>query len=139
MQILIDLIKDLIERVMDEAATVAESKNRSTIYAAEIKTGAGLALQTRIDGRISSPMGRSMIHFAALRFNEYCEYRTWERLQAEAIALGGPATDPPDRPCPSPLRLRLIEGRFVPDHLEHVRGVRGIRPLNWEEFPAPFP
>jgi hypothetical protein len=63
----------------------------------------------------------------------------WERLQAEAIALGGPATDPPDRPCPSLLRLRLIEGSVVPDHLEHLRGVRGTRPLNWEEFSSTPP
>ena len=51
----------------------------------------------------------------------------WERLQAEAIALGGPATNPPNRPCPSQLRLRLIEGSVVPEHLEHLRGVRGTR------------
>ena len=63
----------------------------------------------------------------------------WERLQAEAIALGGPATNPPNRPCPSQLRLRLIKGSFVPDHLEHLRGVRGTRPLNWEEFSSTPP
>ena len=71
-----------------------------------------------------------MASFASQRYADYHVYLFWEQQQAEASALGVPSTPPPDRPRPAPLRLRPLPNRFVADHL---RGVRGIRPLtSWD-------
>ena len=128
-QVMVDLIRDLLEKVMDEAATCADSNGRVIIDSGHIKTGSQLALQKRID-TYCPHIKMGMASFASQRYADYHDYLFWEQKQAEASALGVPSTTPPDRPRPAPLRLRPLPNRFVADHL---RGVRGIRPLtNWD-------
>ena len=128
-QVMVDLIRDVLEKVMDEAATCADSNGRVIIGSGHIKTGSQLALQKRID-TFCPHMRMGMAWFASQRYADYHDYLFWEQKQAEASALGVPSTPPPYRPRPAPLRLRPLPNRFVADHL---RGVRGIRPLTtWD-------
>ena len=92
-------------------------------------TGAMLVLQSRIDANCPH-VKIAMISFAGQRYAAYLDYIDWEQEQAAAVTMGVPSTAPPDRPRPAPLRLRPLPNRFVADHL---RGVRGIRPLTtWD-------
>ncbi len=127
MQIIVDMMQDLMEKVMDEAATCADSKGRVTIGSGSIRAGAMLALQNRIDAYCPH-VKVAMTSFAAQRYTAYHSYVNWEQQQAEAVATGVPYTAPPDRPRPAPLRLRSIPNRFVADRLQ---GVIGIRPT-WD-------
>ncbi len=128
-QVMVDLIRDVLEKVMDEAATCADSNGRVIIDSGHIKTGSQLALQKSID-TFCPHMKMGMALFASQRYADYHDYLFWEQKQAEASALGVPSTPPPDQPRPAPLRLRPLPNRFVADHL---RGVRGIRPLTtWD-------
>jgi histone H3/H4 len=129
MQVMVDMLHDLMERIMDEAATCADSKGRVTIASGSIRTGAMLVLQNRIDANCPH-VKIAMISFAGERYAAYLDYIDWEQEQAAAVTMGVPSTAPPDRPRPAPLRLRPLPNRFVADHL---RGVRGIRPLTtWD-------
>jgi hypothetical protein len=128
-QVMIDLIRDVLEKVMDEAATCADRNGRVIIDSGYIKTGSQLALQKHID-TFCPHMKMAMALFASQRFADYYDYLFWEQKQAEASALGVPSIPPPDRPRPASLRLRPLPNRFVADHL---RGVRGIRLLTtWD-------
>ena len=134
-QVMVDMMRDLMERVMDEAATCADSNGRHTIGSESIRTGATLTMQKSIDvnGGGCPEIKKGMASFACKRYTAYHDYLFWEEKQAEAIASGDPSTAPPDRPRPAPLRLRPLPDRFVPDHLNHLRGVRGFRPLTtWD-------
>ena len=102
-QVMVDLIRDVLEKVMD-AATCADSNGRVIIDSGHIKTGSQLALQKRID-TLCPHMNMAMASFASQRYADYHDYLFWEQKQAEASALGVPSTTPPDRPRPAPLRL----------------------------------
>ena len=47
-QVMVDMMRDLMERVMDEAATCADSNGRVTIESGNIMTGAKLAMHQNI-------------------------------------------------------------------------------------------
>jgi hypothetical protein len=128
-QVMVDMIRDVLEKVMDEAATCADRNGRVIIDSGHIKTGSHFALQKRID-TFCPHVKMEMALFASQRYADYNNYLFWEQKQAEASALGVPSTPPPDRPRPAPLRLQPLPNRFVADHL---RGVRGIRQLTtWD-------
>ena len=132
---MVDMVRDLMEREMDEAATCADSNGRVTIGSGSIPTGARLAMHKSIDAYGDGCPGieKGMALFASERYTAYHDYLYWEEKQAEVIASGAPFIAPPDRPRPAPLRLRPLPDRFVPDHLTQLRGVRGFRPLTtWE-------
>ena len=137
-QVMVDMMRDLMERVMDEAATCADSNGRVTIDSGNINAGARLAMHNSIDAHGGGCPGikMSMLTFASQRYTKYQDYLWWEQKKAEAIASGAVsfAPDPPDRSRPAPLLLRPLPNRFVPDHLEYLRGVRGIRPLSEWDF-----
>ncbi len=137
-QVMVDMMCDLMERVMDEAATCADSNGRVTIDSGNINAGARLAMHNSIDAHGSGCPGikMSMLTFASQRYTKYQDYLWWEQKKAEAIASGAVsfAPDPPDWSRPAPLLLRPLPNRFVPDHLEYLRGVRGILPLSELNF-----
>ena len=53
------------------------------------------------------------------------------QAQIERDLGGAPSTAAPDRSRQAAMKLRPISDRFVPDHLSHLRGVRGFRPLSY--------
>ena len=120
------------QKVMDKAATCANSNRRVIIDSGAIMTGAVLSLHTGINanGQGCPDIEKFMRVFASQRFTAYHEFVWWEEKQAEATASGAPyIIAAPVRARPSPLRLRALPGRFIPDHLSHLRSVRGFRPL----------
>ena len=52
------------------------------------------------------------------------------QAQIERDLGGATSTAAPDR-SPAAMKLQPIPDRFVPDHLSHLRGVRGSRPLSY--------
>ena len=44
MQVMVDLVMDLLDRIATEAASILELEGKDTLNVAEIKTGARLAL-----------------------------------------------------------------------------------------------
>ena len=48
-QVMVDMMRYLMERVMDEAATCADSNGRHKIGSGSIRTGATLAMHKSID------------------------------------------------------------------------------------------
>jgi hypothetical protein len=142
-QVMVDMMRYLMERVMDEAATCADRNGRVTIDSGNINAGARLAMHNSIDAHGGGCPGikMSMLTFASQRYTKYQDYLWWEQKQAEAITSGAVASGavsfapgPPDRPRPAPLLVRPLPNRFVSDHLEHLRGVRGIWPLSEWDF-----
>ena len=135
-QVMVDMMRDLMERVMDEAATCADNNGRVTIKSGNIMTGARLAMHQNIGpyGGGCPEIEKSMCAFATQRYTEYHEYLGWEERQAQAIASGAPSIAAPDRSRPAAMKLRPIPDRFVPDHLSHLRGVRGFRPLSYWDY-----
>ena len=67
MQVMVDMLHDLMERIMDEAATCADSKGRVTIASGSIRTGAMLVLQYHIDAYCPH-VKMAMISFAGQRY-----------------------------------------------------------------------
>jgi histone H3/H4 len=132
-QVMVDMMRDLMERVMDEAATCADSNGRVTIKSGNIMTGARLVMHQNIGpyGGGCPEIEKRMCSFATQRYTEYHEYLGWEERQAQAIESGAPSIAAPDRSRPAAMKLRPIPDRFVPDHLSHLRGVRGFRPLSY--------
>ena len=53
------------------------------------------------------------------------------QAQIERDLGGAPSTAAPDRSWPAAMKLQPIPDRFVPDHLSHLRGVRGFQPLSY--------
>ena len=106
-QVMVDMMRDLMERVMDEAAICADSNGRVTIEAGNIVTGAKLAMH-----QVISPYGggcpeieKGMCVFATQRFTEYNEYLWWEERQAQAIASGAPSIAAPNRSRQAAMKL----------------------------------
>ena len=53
------------------------------------------------------------------------------QAQIEQDLGGAPSTAAPDLSRPAAMKLRPISDHFVPDHLSHLRGVRGFLPLSY--------
>ncbi len=89
-QVMVDMMRDLMERVMDEAATCADSNGRVTIDSGNINAGARLAMHNSIDAHCGGCPGirMSMLTFESHRYTKYQDYLWWEQKQAEAIASG---------------------------------------------------
>ncbi len=69
-QVMVDLIRDVLDKVMDEAATCADSNGRVIIDSGHMKTGSQLALQKRID-TFCPDMKIGMALFASQRYSDY--------------------------------------------------------------------
>ena len=89
-QVMVDMMRDLMERVMDEAAICADSNGRVTIDSGNINAGARLAMHNSIDAHGGGCPGikMSMLTFASQRYTKYQDYLWWEQKKAEAIASG---------------------------------------------------
>ena len=132
MRAMVDMMRDLMESVMDEAATCADSNGRVIIDSGAIMTGAVFSMHKGINanGQGCPAIKKFMPEFASQRYTAYHEFVWWEEKQAEATASGAPyIIAAPDRARSAPLRLRALPGRFIPDHLSNLRSVRGFRPL----------
>ena len=118
MQIMVDMMHDLMEKVMDQAATYADNQGRVQIGTNHIKYGAKLAMHTCIDqfGDGCPEMEKSMVCFATTRYTQYHEYAWWEKHNAAAVKSGAPRPPAPRLARrPTPLRLRHLAGRVVPE------------------------
>ena len=132
MRTMVDMMRDLMESVMDEAATCADWNGRVIIDSGAIMTGAVLSLHKGINanGQGCPDIEKFMRAFASQRYTAYHEFVWWGEKQAEATASGAPyMIAAPNLAWPAPLQLRALQGRFIPDHLSHLRSVRGFLPL----------
>ena len=79
-QVMVGMMRDLMERVMDEAATCADSNGRHTIGSESIRTGATLTMQKSIDvnGGGCPEIKKGMASFACKRYAAYHDYLFWE-------------------------------------------------------------
>ena len=53
------------------------------------------------------------------------------QAQIEQDLGGAPSTAAHDLSRPAAMKFRPISDRFVPDHLSHLRGFQGFRPLSY--------
>ncbi len=71
-QVMVDMMRDLMERVMDEAAACADNNGRITIKSGNIMTGARLAMHQNIGpyGGGCPEIEKSMCAFATQRYTD---------------------------------------------------------------------
>jgi hypothetical protein len=125
---MVDMMRDLMERVMDEAAICADSNGRVTIdsgpISGNINAGARLAMHNSIDAHGGGCPGikMSMLTFASQRYTKYQDYLWWEQKKAEAIASGAVSFAPDPDPCRGqPFTGAIKTPHYVP------------RPLRWQQ------
>ena len=92
-QVMVDLIRDVLEKVMDEAATCADSNGRAIIGSGHIKTGSQLALQKRID-TFCPHMRMGMAWFASQRYADYHDYLFFLAEASRGKCSGSPIHPP---------------------------------------------
>ena len=99
-QVMVDMMRDLMERVMDEAATCADSNGRVTIDSGNINAGARLAMHNSIDAHGGGCPGikMSMLTFASQRYTKYQDYLWWGSRRKQRQLRVEPSLSPPTLP-----------------------------------------
>ena len=89
---MVDMMRYLMESVMDEAATCADSNGRIIVDFGAIMTGALLSMHKGINANSQGcpDIEKFMRAFASQRYTAYHEFVWWEEKQAEATASGAP-------------------------------------------------
>ena len=73
MQVMVDLVKDLLDRIATEAASILELEGKETLTVAEINTGARLVLQDGKDGEHACRpfLEMNLVSYASLKYTQY--------------------------------------------------------------------
>ena len=73
MQVMVDLVMDLLDRIAAEAASILELEGKDTLTVAEIKTGARLALRDGKDGEHACRhfLELNLVNYATKKYTHY--------------------------------------------------------------------
>ncbi len=80
MQIMLDMIMDLMERIAWEAATIVEMEGQRTFTSKEILTASRLILcddKEAVHG--SAVLEQNFVRYETIKYTDYCCYVWWER------------------------------------------------------------
>ena len=91
-QVMVDMMRDLMERMMDEVAACADNNGRVTIEYENIMTGAKLAMHQNIGPYCGGcpEIEKGMCVFATQRYTEYHKYLWWEERQGSGDCKRSP-------------------------------------------------
>ena len=73
MQVMVDLVMDLLDRIATEAASILELEGKDTLTLAEVKTGARLALRDGKDGEHACHhyLEINLVNYANKKYTQY--------------------------------------------------------------------
>ena len=73
MQVMVDLVMDLLDRIATEAASILELEGKDTLTLAEVKTGARLTLRDGKNGEHACQhyLELNLVNYAKKKYTQY--------------------------------------------------------------------